>query len=261
MGLWLEYGWALLVIIGLEGLLSADNALVMGVLVKNLPEKKRKKALFYGIFGAYVFRFAALFAISFVVNIWQIQAIGAAYLIYLGVKNVIQNKKEDQEKSKSDSNSQSDSSQSLWKVIAKVEFTDIAFAIDSILAAVAIAVALPNTPLPSFGGMDGGKFLVVFIGMAVGLAFIRFAANYVVKYMRKYPVLEKAAFIIVAWVGVKLAIHTLAHPDVQWGLVPEGFTHHTWWKITFWGVMALIVIIAIIFSKKGANKEEEASSS
>jgi YkoY family integral membrane protein len=256
LGIWLEYGWALLVIIGLEGLLSADNALVMGVLVKNLPEKKRKKALFYGIVGAYVFRFAALFAISFVSNVWQVQALGALYLLYLGIKNVV--KKDDAEQEDSDNNSkQIDGSQSLWKVILKVELTDIAFAIDSILAAVAIAVALPNTGLPSFGGMDGGKFAVIFIGMAVGLAFIRFAANYVVKYMRKYPVIEKAAFIIVAWVGVKLLVHTLAHPDVQWGLITEEFTHSTWWKVIFWGVMLLIVAVSIILARKRSNGQSQ----
>ncbi|WP_430789800.1 TerC family protein [Virgibacillus flavescens] len=252
MDLWLEYGWALLVIIGLEGLLSADNALVMGVIVKNLPEKKRKKALFYGIIGAYVFRFAALFAISFVVNIWQIQAIGAAYLIYLGVKNIIKNKKEE----KKDSNSSIDENQSLWKTILKVELTDIAFAIDSILAAVAIAVALPSTGLPSFGGMDGGKFIVVFVGMAIGLAFIRVAATYVVKYMKKYPVFEKAAFIIVAWVGVKLALHTLAHPDLNLGILSESFTHSIWWKVTFWGVMLLIVAVSVVLAKKRGPAED-----
>ncbi|MYL32345.1 hypothetical protein GLW08_06185 [Pontibacillus yanchengensis] len=260
MGIWLEYGWALLVIIGLEGLLSADNALVMGVLVKDLPEKKRKQALFYGIVGAYVFRFAALFAISFVVNIWQIQAIGAAYLIYLGIKHIIKNSKENDA-----SSSTINQNQSLWKVIFKVELTDIAFAIDSILAAVAIAVSLPGTSIPQLGGMDGGKFIVVFIGMAIGLAFIRFAANYIVKYMKKYPTIEKAAFIIVAWVGVKLALHTMAHENVKLGLIQEGFTHSPWWKATFWGVMLLVVVISIIMAKKSssstAQSKEQYSSS
>ncbi len=53
----LEYGWVLLVLIGLEGILAADNALVMAVMVKHLPEEKRKKALFYGLAGAFVLRF------------------------------------------------------------------------------------------------------------------------------------------------------------------------------------------------------------
>lgn len=61
----LEYGWVLLVLIGLEGILAADNAVVMAVMVKHLPEKQQKRALFYGLLGAFVFRFTALFLISF----------------------------------------------------------------------------------------------------------------------------------------------------------------------------------------------------
>ncbi len=68
----LEYGWVLLVLIGLEGILAADNALVMAVMVKHLPEKQRKKALFYGLAGAFILRFGSLFAISFLVNVWQV---------------------------------------------------------------------------------------------------------------------------------------------------------------------------------------------
>ena len=88
--IWLEYAWALLILIGLEGLLSADNALVLAVIAKHLPEEEKKRAINYGIIMAFVFRFAALFAISFIANVWQIQAIGAAYLLYLGLKHVIQ---------------------------------------------------------------------------------------------------------------------------------------------------------------------------
>ena len=61
----LEYGWVLLVLVGLEGLLAADNAVVMAVMVKHLPKVQQKKALFYGLIGAFVFRFAALFMITF----------------------------------------------------------------------------------------------------------------------------------------------------------------------------------------------------
>ena len=53
----MEYGWVLLVLIVLEGLLATDNALVLAIMVKHLPEEKRKKALFYGLLGAFVFRF------------------------------------------------------------------------------------------------------------------------------------------------------------------------------------------------------------
>ena len=70
----LPYLWVLLVLVFLEGLLAADNAIVMAVMVKHLPPKQRKKALFYGLLGAFIFRFIALFLISIIANFWWIQA-------------------------------------------------------------------------------------------------------------------------------------------------------------------------------------------
>lgn len=131
LSLLLEYGIVLLVLIGMEGLLAADNALVMAILVKHLPEKQRKKALFYGLAGAFVFRFSSLFVISFLFNVWQIQAIGAIYLIFIAVnhlfKKFVLHKEED--KNMEDKPA---STSSFWLTVLKVEIADIAFAVDSI---------------------------------------------------------------------------------------------------------------------------------
>ena len=222
----------------------------MGVIVKDLPEKQQKKALFYGLAGAFVFRFLALFVISFVAGLWELQAIGALYLIYLGVKNLIPkgSGKADQD----DDAQLASPKSSLWKTIFKVEITDLAFAIDSILAAVAIAVSLPDSPLPEFGGMDGGKFAVIFAGMMAGLILIRIAATYLIQLMKKYPILEKSAYVIVAWVGIKLAVYTLAHPKI--GVIPEGFVHGALWNVIFWGVLLLIIAVSILISMRNKSK-------
>ncbi|MBY0097985.1 hypothetical protein H0185_14360 [Mesobacillus maritimus] len=84
-----------------------------------------------------------------------------------------------------------------WGTVLKVELADIAFAFDSTLAAVALAMTLPNTNLPQIGGMDGGKFLVIFVGGMIGLIIMRFAANLFVTLLRSRPGLEIAAFAIV----------------------------------------------------------------
>src|SRR5690625_4483376 len=89
MQLIIEYVWVLIVLIGLEGLLAADNALVLAVMVKHLPEKKRKRALFYGLLGSFILRFSALFIISFLVDIWQIHALGAIYLLYISLNYLL----------------------------------------------------------------------------------------------------------------------------------------------------------------------------
>ena len=84
----LPYLWVILVLVFLEGLLAADNAVVMAVMVKHLPPEQRKKALFYGLLGAFVFRFLALFLISVIENFWFIQSLGAAYLIFRSIRNL-----------------------------------------------------------------------------------------------------------------------------------------------------------------------------
>ena len=243
----MEYGWVLLVLIVLEGLLATDNALVLAIMVKHLPEEKRKKALFYGLLGAFVFRFGSLFVISFLVDIWQVQAIGALYLLFMCFNNLF--KRFSKSKNGEDEHEAKPKKQSgFWMTVLKVEVADIAFAVDSILAAVALAVTLPIIPnVGEIGGMHAGHFVVIFAGGFIGLVIMRFAANLFVKLLAKKPGLETAAFLIVGWVGVKLAVLTLSHNAV--GILPESFAHSTAWSIIFYGVLVVIALGGWFLSK------------
>lgn len=249
--IWVEYGWTLLVLIGLEGILSADNALVIAIIAKHLPDAQKKKAINYGILGAFVFRFISIFLISYLANVWQVQALGAAYLMYIGGKHVYQtyftSTRPHEDKSEKSGNG-------FWGTVFRIGFADIAFAIDSVLAAVALAVTLPNTPLPQIGGLDGGKFGIVVAATIAGLILIKFAAGWFVKLLDKRPGLETVAYLIVAWVGVKLAVITLSHKNV--GILPEAFPHTTTWTVTFWGVLISILVIGWFVSGKGPNEKD-----
>ncbi|QKS70168.1 TerC family protein [Paenalkalicoccus suaedae] len=231
VALLMEYGWTLLVLIALEGLLAADNALVLAMMVKHLPEEKRKKALFYGLFGAFVFRFASLFMISFLVDVWQVQAIGAAYLLFLCINHFVRKQVQHRLRPSTDG---------FWKTVFKVELADIAFAVDSILAAVALAVVLPASGLPTVGGMDGGHFAVIFIAGLAGITMMRFAAHWFIRLLEKRPQLEHVSYLIVGWVGVKLLVYTLAHPAI--GVLDYHFPHSLLWKALFWGVLLTVFI-------------------
>lgn len=243
----LEYAWVLVVLIVLEGLLAADNAVVMAVMVKHLPKIQQKKALLYGLFGAFVFRFAALFMITFLVNVWQIQALGAAYLLFISIKSIMEKKKghDSVEVKKGKRNG-------FWMTVLKVELADIAFALDSMLAAVALAVTLPELGDFHIGGINGGQFSVMLLGGIIGLIIMRFAARQFVVLLDKYPSLETAAFLIVGWVGIKLVVLTLAHEKLQ--IIDTAFPHSTLWKITFWAVLVGIIILGYVTSIKKNHK-------
>lgn len=252
--IWLEYAWALLILIGLEGLLSADNALVLAVIAKHLPDHEKSKAINYGIIMAFVFRFGALFAISYIASVWQIQAIGALYLLYLGLKHIIK-ARFGKDNGHGEADKKNAGALGFWPTVGKIAVADLAFAIDSILAAVALALGLPDSPLGNFGGMDGGKFLVVVLGGIAGLILIKFAATWFVKLLGQRPALETTAYAIVAWVGVKLAIITLAHEDIA--VLDHDFPHSTGWTLVFYGVL---VAIALLGWFSPSNKPSKARS-
>lgn len=266
----LEYLWVLLVLVALEGLLAADNALVLAIMVRHLPEKQRKRALFYGLAGAFVMRFASLFVISFLVDFWIVQALGAAYLLFISGKNLYDRFKK-KEPETSDASAQNGkkagvagnqepeqaSKKEFWMTVVKVEFADLAFAVDSILAAVALAVALPPTDFGHVGSLDTGQFAVVFAGGMIGLIIMRFAANIFVGLLHKRPTLEIAAFLIVGWVGVKLAVIVLANPDLA--VIPEHFPHSTLWKASFYIILVGIALIGWFASSPKLKRNKEQS--
>ena len=248
-----QYGWVLLVLVVLEGLLAADNAVVMAVMVKHLPIDQQKKALFYGLFGALIFRFSALFIITILVNYWQIQAIGAAYLLFMSAKNIYDLRKHKDEPDEEQEEETTKKGSGFWMTVLKVELADIAFAIDSMLAAVAIAVTLPHVGNFDIGGINAGQFAVMLVGGFIGVIMMRFAAQWFVKVLNDYPSLETAAFLIVGWVGVKLVVLTLAHKKL--GILPEEFPHSTAWELIFWGVLLAIAIGGYLVGVR--NKKNE----
>ncbi|MBR3320687.1 MAG: hypothetical protein IKG04_01935, partial [Exiguobacterium sp.] len=155
------------------------------------------------------------------------------------------------------------SKKEFWLTVAKVEFADIAFAVDSILAADALAVSVKPLGLGEIGGIDSGQFFVVLTGGLIGVVLMRFAARIFVKLLHQRPTLETAAFIIVGWVGVKLTVLVLEHPGFKELIagtpfefigLPDGFVHSTAWTIFFWSVMVGIATWGWFSSKPTAKQ-------
>lgn len=187
--------WGLIgTLVVLEGLLSADNALVLAVMVKHLPEKQRKKALFYGLLGAYVFRFIAIGIGVYLIKLWFVKVLGAAYLAWLAIKYFIDKRngsgEDDEGKGMSKEGFLIRTFGALWGTVIMVEMMDIAFSVDSVLAA--------------FGVSE--QVWVLLLGGMIGVLMMRGIAGVFLKLIEKIPELETAAYVLIAIIAAKMLL-------------------------------------------------------
>lgn len=176
----------------LEGLLSADNALVLAVLVLGLPKDEQRKALRYGMAGAFVFRTIAVLLTVRLMSLAFVKLIGAAYLLYLSIAHFFAGGDAEQRRAIRPARPWLGLS-AFWGTVVKVELTDAVFAIDSILVAVAMS---PKT-------------WVVISGGVLGIVMMRMVIGQLLAVVKTYPALVDGAFVIIAWVAVKLILEFL----------------------------------------------------
>jgi YkoY family integral membrane protein len=183
-------------IVGLEIILSLDNSAVLAIMVKDLPEKQRTKALTYGMLGAYLFRGTSLFFVSTVMQYTFIKAFGGLYLLYLTYdffqKKHTPQAEDDlvQKESKWFYKATVGTFGVFWSTVIAVECMDMAFAVDSILAVVAFT----------------NNLYAIIIGVFIGIMAIRFIAKKLVRLMEIYPNLETSAFVVIGLLGIKLVV-------------------------------------------------------
>ena len=197
-----------------EGLLSADNALVLAILVLGLPEAEQRKSLRYGMAGAFAFRAIAVLLAVRLMQLGFVKLVGAAYLLYLSSRHFFGGGDAEERRAIRPAVPWLGMS-ALWATVVKVELTDAVFAIDSILVAVAMSP----------------KAWVVITGGVLGIAMMRMVTGRLLVLVRTYPALVDGAFIIIAWVGFKLVVEYLR---------AAGFIHL---EINTWLSFALIVVI------------------
>lgn len=250
---------ALLVL--LEGVLSIDNALVLGLLAKRVPKPLQKRALTYGLIGAFVFRIVAIATASFLLKWRIVKLLGGGYLIYIAVKHLFFESKEEVEEviglDKEGAlelriaetgapltaeqemleikervpvpipEQQIKAGRSFWMAVAVIELTDIAFAVDSILAAIAL-VGSPPAGHPE--GATHPKLWVVIAGGMIGVMLMRVAAAMFIRLLEKFPRFEVSAYLLVIVIGLKLLI--------DWGFNSEANPHvidfHSYRTPEFW---------------------------
>ena len=182
----------------LEGILSIDNALILALLAKPLPTQLQRKALTYGLVGAVVFRLIALSLTTYLMQWGWVKWVGGGYLVYVSAAHFLKKKEEEDSPSKKQI-SASSQRWLFWKTVLVIELTDIAFAVDSILAAVALS----------------NNFWVVFTGGFLGVILMRVAANAFITLLEKFPRMETTAYLLVLIIGIKLLVDAAHFPGVD----------------------------------------------
>lgn len=209
----------------IEGLLSVDNALAIAAMANHLPGRQKVLALRLGIVGAYLFRGIALAVVTWIAANQWLNILGAAYLIYLMCSHLTQPEEDGEGGSLR-------KKPGLLMTIVQIEIMDLSLSLDNVVAAVALA---PKDPVSG-----DREMWVVYAGVFIGILALRFLAGYCITLLQKFPILAKAAFLLVGYVGFLLLAELLFHMEV-----------HPWQK--FIGIAA-IAALSILYEKGGHTR-------
>ena len=193
-----ESYFVLLVLIALEAVLSADNAIALAAIAQSIEDPKlQRQALDIGLIGAYILRITLILTATWVIQFWQFELFGAIYLLWL-VFNYFTSSEDEAEPESSLGFS------SLWQIIPTIAVTDLAFSLDSVTTAIAVTE----------------KIWLIVAGGTIGVITLRFLAGLFIRWLQEYTYLEDAGFITVGFVGVRLLLK-VALPEL---LIPEWIT-------------------------------------
>lgn len=187
------------VLIGLEAILSADNAIALAAIAQGLEsETLQRRALNFGLVAAFGLRVLLILTASWVLKFWQFEVLGAAYLLWL----VFQHFTAD---SDAENHHHGPRFASLWQAIPTIALTDLAFSLDSVTTALALSQ----------------EIWVILLGGLVGVITLRFMAELFIRWLEIYEHLEDAGFITVALVGIRLLVRVVNDSWVppQWLMV------------------------------------------
>tara|TARA_Y100001968_G_C19233792_1_gene655823 strand:+ start:27 stop:737 length:711 start_codon:yes stop_codon:yes gene_type:complete len=217
---WVELAPLLPVIIVLELVLSADNAIALASISRGLNDLRLQRlSLNIGITLSLIFRVCLILAAKWILMYWQISLLAGFYLIYLCISklrlSIIKNTNSQENVIKPLNNKYN----TIISTVFLISITDLAFSIDSVTAAVAIS----------------DQLLLVITGAFIGVIALRLTSGVFIGFLDNYPRLEISGYLAVGLIGCKLLIN-LAFIHIQ---IPE------------WGVFSLMFILIMWgFSKK-----------
>ncbi|GAB6548721.1 TerC family protein [Bacillus cereus] len=178
----MEHFMTLLMIVGIDIVLSADNAILIAMAAKNVDEKNRKKAILFGTAVAVVLRIAFAGLVTYLLQIPYLQALGGVLLVWIAIKLLISN----------DSDSHKEGGTSVLSAILMIVWADAAMSLDNVLALAAVA---------------NGDFLMIMVGILISIPIIVWGSSFCIKMMERFPVIIYIGAGILAWSAGGMVMH------------------------------------------------------
>lgn len=226
----------------LEGLLSVDNVLGIAALANELPASQQKRAIRIGLFLAYLFRVLALFVAGWLATNTWIRWLGAGYLIWLMSSHLTKGHAHDVGETLLDDDESNDARpahptapRNMRIVLLQIGLMDLSLSIDNVIAAVGLAPKNPN---------GDPVMWPIYAGVLIAILALQQIAPHAMNLLKKYPILEPTAFVLIGYVGALLigeeAYHLITGAPIH---LPAYFK--------FIGILA-IIMIALYYEADGA---------
>lgn len=207
---WHEFLLLLPLLIALEAILSADNAIALAAISRRLHnQSKQQQALNIGLFLALILRLILIGAARWVLNFWPLQLGASLYLLWLSGKQLLTSwfppqahgeasasepSQADSQMAPNETKGNQPPESSLRRVILTLALTDLAFSLDSVAAAVAVT----------------DRLLIVMAGGVIGVVSLRLTAGLFTRWLEIFPKLETAGYVAVGLVGLRLLLRLIA---------------------------------------------------
>ncbi len=212
----------LLKIIGIDLILSADNAILIALAAKNLPEDKKKVAILWGTAGAVILRLLFAFGVTWLMKIPFLTAIGGLLLVWIAYKLLADD----------GSGHHQEGGSTVWSAIKTIIIADAAMSFDNVVA---------------LAGVAHGNFMMILLGIIISIPMIVWGSKYIIIFMNKFPIVMYIGAGILTWTAGEMVIGDknvaeYIHIDILHYLVPAVIT---------------VVILGIGFFKQKSFKNKK----
>lgn len=184
--LWPQSWIPLLQIIGVDIVLSGDNAIVIALAVRSLPQRQQRKAIVLGSLAAILMRVVLTLFVVELLTLPFLKLVGSALLLWIGIQLLAP---------KAADGKEIDSRDTLFAAIKTILFSDLVMSIDNVVGIAAAAK---------------GSVTLLVLGLAISIPLIVFGSSLVLRLMERFPVIVTLGGGLLGYIAGEMAVSDLA---------------------------------------------------